>query len=100
MAKGKYIYILGLVVLGSWMSGPLSNPSTSISGVEYDSVELAKDSIYICDEHYFEWCKEPAICPYCGEALQMTDLWSYYKLLECEDCQKFFDDHYEQFISE
>ena len=67
---------------------------------EYDSIELSKDSIYICEEHYFEWCKEASICAYCGEPLDHIDLWTYYKILECEDCKKYFEDHYEDFIQE
>lgn len=82
------------------MTGPVSLAKHNRKVVEYDSVQLVKDSIFICDEHYFEWCKEPASCPYCGEELEKTDLWSYYKLLECEDCKQFFDEHYEQFKSE
>ncbi len=67
---------------------------------EYDSISLSQDSIYICEEHYFEWCKEASICPYCGEPLHHVDLWTYYKILECEDCKKYFEDHYEDFLQE
>lgn len=99
MAYRKYIFSIAIIalMLNLFSGEARAKMQSSTSG--YDSVELSADSIYICNEHYFEWCKEQAVCAYCGEALVKTDLWSYYKLLECEDCQKFFDDHYEQFKS-
>ena len=100
MAYGKYIFSLITIAGLIYLSGPKVQAHRTLSAVEYDSVELSQDSIYICHEHYFEWCREPAVCPYCGEPLELEDLWTYYKLLECEDCQKFFDDHLEQFRSE
>lgn len=65
-----------------------------------DSTELKKHDIYICQGHYFEWCTVASHCGYCNEALEKVNLWEYYKLLECEDCQKFFEDNYTKFIQD
>jgi hypothetical protein len=77
---------------------------TSISEVQqdvvYDSTVLKTQHIYICDGHYFEWCNEASFCGHCNEPLNKIDLWSYYKKLECEDCQKFFEDNYETFVEQ
>jgi hypothetical protein len=69
-----------------------------ITDVPKDSVTLIKDSVYICKGHFFEWCTEPSTCGYCNENLEQVNLWEYYKLLECEDCQKFFEENYYKFI--
>jgi hypothetical protein len=63
-----------------------------------DSTELKQHDIYICRGHYFEWCNEASSCGYCNEALEQINLWEYYKILECEDCQKFFNENYTKFI--
>lgn len=67
-------------------------------GVPKDSSTLIQDTIYICKGHFFEWCTEPSTCGYCNETLDEVNLWEYYKLLECEDCQKFFEENYYKFI--
>ena len=65
-----------------------------------DSTELKTHDLYICKGHYFEWCHEASTCAYCNEDLEKVNLWEYYKLLECEDCQKFFEENYPKFIKE
>ncbi|MGB0851356.1 MAG: hypothetical protein ACPGTP_08905 [Bacteroidia bacterium] len=65
-----------------------------------DSTELKKTEIYICKGHYFEWCTESSTCAHCNEYLEKINLWEYYQLLECEDCQKFFEENYSNFIGE
>jgi hypothetical protein len=60
----------------------------------YDSTELKQDSIYICDNHFFEWCTEESSCAHCNENLTRFSLWDYYKKLECEDCKNFFEENY------
>jgi hypothetical protein len=70
---------------GSWLSQNLD---------VYDSVQLKKDSVYICEGHFFEWCKEPSTCAHCNEQLSAISLWDYYKKLECEDCKRFFEENY------
>jgi hypothetical protein len=69
-----------------------------VTDVPKDSSTLAQDTIYICKGHFFEWCTEPSTCGYCNESLDKTSLWQYYKLLECEECQEFFDENYYKFI--
>jgi hypothetical protein len=63
-----------------------------------NSVSLKKHHIFICKGHFFEWCREESVCGYCQEPLEKVNLWEYYKLLECEDCQKYFEDNYPLFI--
>ena len=69
-----------------------------ITDVPKDSISLVKDSLFICKGHYFEWCNDPSTCAYDNEVLEKVSLWEYYKLLECEECQKFFEDNYYKFI--
>jgi hypothetical protein len=65
-----------------------------------DSTELKTQEIFICRGHYYEWCTDSSSCAHCNETLERVNLWEYYKLLECEDCQKFFKENYENFIGE
>ncbi|MFY0643968.1 MAG: hypothetical protein JXR19_05840 [Bacteroidia bacterium] len=97
---GWRIGLLALVIIGYLEL--LARPSVSfeIDPPKLDSTSLSKDSIFICEEHFFEWCKDSAYCSYDYEPLKRVDLWSYYKLLECEECQEFFIENLENFQSE
>lgn len=85
--------ILAFIIPNNEYEGVLDNPIT------YDSTELKKHNLYICEGHYFEWCNEQSICPHCNEKLTVTNLWDYYKKLECEDCKRFFEENYNQFLA-
>lgn len=102
---GRYTFIIiffGLIGLIAAVvpSDAEMNHNATVDVVPTDSTELKKHDIYICRGHYFEWCTEASYCGYCNEALEQVNLWEYYKILECEDCQKFFEENYTEFIQE
>lgn len=65
-----------------------------------DSVQLKQDSIYICNNHFFEWCTKESFCAHCLEKLEKVSLWAYYQKLECEDCKEYFFQNYLKFKEE
>lgn len=99
MAGRKLGGLIATVLIAFVFTSNASAAEKAWCQIDYDSTELKKDSIYICLEHYFEWCSESSICAYCEEPMHKIDLWSYYVLLECEDCKQYFIDHYEEFKS-
>ena len=99
---GKYSFIVVFLgVLGLIASVvPREHEILNYADIEpKDSSMLKTYTIYVCEGHFFEWCKEPSTCAYCNESLDEINLWEYYKILECEECQTFFDENYSKFIS-
>lgn len=98
---GTKSFIISVIVIFAILAFiiPSTKPATITQNtpITYDSLTLKKYSIYICEGHFFEWCKEPSVCPYCNEKLTSTNLWDYYKKLECEDCKKYFEENYRSF---
>ena len=100
---GRYTFIivfLGLITVIAAVVPSENEFNGALQVVPSDSTELMKHEIYICRGHYFEWCSEPSNCAYDNEALEKVNLWEYYKLLECEECQQFFNDNYPKFVGE
>lgn len=91
------IAVVSVFIIMAFIIPKKEHTSTLEQPISYDSTELKKHTIYICEGHFFEWCKEPSICQHCNENLVETNLWEYYKKLECEDCKKFFEENYRQF---
>ena len=65
-----------------------------------DSTQLMQDSIFICNDHFFEWCTNESFCAHCHQKLEKISLWAYYQKLECEDCKEYFFENYLKFKEE
>ena len=97
---GRYVYYLICILIASLCNIQVQAQESANDTLVLDSSVLSQDSLFVCEEHYFEWCKVENICPYCEEPLKKIDLWTYYKKLECEECKQYFEEHYLDFIKE
>ncbi len=96
--KSFLISVLVIFTLLAFIIPKKQQSNTTLKApIAYDSLTLKKYNVYICEGHFFEWCKEPSVCPYCNEKLTPINLWDYYKKLECEDCKKYFEENYRTF---